>query len=300
MRHSQHFVDELSQRNEVSVGRMLSLSSIEPDPDQPRSMIGDLGDLVASIRSKGVLEPILVRRLSDEDRDGRDGAEEDGAIYRIISGERRYRASLQAGLLEIPAIEMEVTEQEALEIALIENLQRKDLTAFEEAEGYRALADQYGYTHEQIAEAVGKSRVVVTESFALLQMPERVREAVQALDVHSKSILLEVLKADDEDEMIRLLERVSTLGLNRRELREEVKQRREAAEKADGAPAARRKPPRRKPYTFRFRAPDKRYSLSLSFKQSEVDPSDLIRALESVIEELKGLDEEERQRILAG
>ena len=90
MRHSPHFVDELAQRNEVSIGRMIALSSIEPDPNQPRSQFGDLAELTQSIRDKGVLEPILVRRIAD-------GGDADGG-YRIISGERRYRASLEAGL----------------------------------------------------------------------------------------------------------------------------------------------------------------------------------------------------------
>ncbi len=84
-------------------------------------------------------------------------------LYRIISGERRFRASQEAGLYEVPVIEMDVSEQEALEIALIENLQRKDLTPFEEAEGYRLLAERHEYTHEEIASAVGKSRTVITE-----------------------------------------------------------------------------------------------------------------------------------------
>ena len=141
MRHDPHFVEELAARHETSLGRFIPLSAIEPDPNQPRSAMGDLSDLVSSIRDKGVLEPLLVRRQPEGSTKS----------FRIISGERRYRASLEAGLFEVPAIEMDVTDQEALEIALIENLQRKDLTPFEEAEGYRGLADQHGYTHEQIA-----------------------------------------------------------------------------------------------------------------------------------------------------
>ena len=125
MRTSSHFVEELTARSETPVGKMVPLSSIEPDPNQPRSTMGDLNELAASIRDKGVLEPILVRRIDDEN--GR-------SQLMIISGERRYRASMEAGLVEVPVIEMEVGEEEALEIALIENLQRKDLTPFEEAE----------------------------------------------------------------------------------------------------------------------------------------------------------------------
>ena len=111
-------------------------------------------------------------------------------------------------------------EEEALEIALVENLQRKDLTPFEEAEGYQSLADRHGYSHEQIAEAVGKSRTVVTEALSLLRMPPRARTAVQALGIQSRSTVLEVLKAArDEDEMVALLEQVAHGGLNRDDIR---------------------------------------------------------------------------------
>lgn len=270
MRHDTHFVEELTARHETPVGRMIPLSAIEADPHQPRSAMGDLDDLVASIREKGVLEPILVRP-----RPG--GAEEgpSGVLYRIISGERRYRASQEAGLYEVPAIEMEVTDEEALEIALIENLQRKDLTPFEEAEGYRLLAESHSYTHEEIAEAVGKSRTVVTESLSLLQMPPRVRDTVQALGITSKSLLLEVLKAGSESEMIELLEEVARRGLNRDDLRQRL--RRDKGGKSG----------RRKPYVFRFKDPDRTFSLSLSFRQSEVDKDDLIRALEQILTDLR-------------
>jgi ParB family chromosome partitioning protein len=196
-------------------------------------------------------------------------------LYRIVSGERRYRAAQEAGLYEVPAIEMDVSEEEALEIALIENLQRKDLTPFEEAEGYRSLAERHQYTHDEIAEAVGKSRTVITESLTLLQIPARVRETVQALGISSKSLLLEVLKGGDETEMIRLLEEVTRQGLNRDDLRRRLRNRDKG------------KPGRRKPYVFKFRSPDKTYSLSLAFRQSEVEKDDLIRALEQILLQLR-------------
>lgn len=282
MRHDNHFVEELTTRHDVPVGRMLALSALEPDPNQPRAAMGDLGDLVASIRERGVLEPILVRKVPPEELSEAPSGEKakrerrGGETFRIISGERRYRAAQEAGLYEVPVIEMDVTEQEALEIALIENLQRKDLTPFEEAEGYEALAETHGYTHEEIAEAVGKSRTVVTESMALLQMPPRVRDAVQALGITTKSLLLEVLKAGSEEEMIRLLEEVASHGLNRDDLRQRLRRRDRASSKK-----------RRKPYSFKFRAPDKSYTLNLTFRQSEVDHQDLIRALEQILSELR-------------
>jgi ParB family transcriptional regulator, chromosome partitioning protein len=134
MRHDTHFVDELTARHETPVGKMVPLSALEPDPEQPRTSMGDLDDLVASIRAKGVLEPILVRPLDPppEDQRGlRFEPKEAGGSFRIISGERRYRAAQEAGLYDVPVIVMEVSEEEAREISLIENLQRKDLTPFE-------------------------------------------------------------------------------------------------------------------------------------------------------------------------
>ncbi len=278
MRHDTHFVEELTARHETPVGKMIPLSAIEPDPKQPRSTMGDLDDLVASIRDKGILEPILVRSWPPPDGgiEAEAGSSGGGILYRIISGERRYRAAQEAGLYEVPAIEMEVTDEEALEIALIENLQRKDLTPFEEAEGYRMLAESHGYTHEEISESVGKSRTVVTESLSLLQMPARVRDTVQALGITSKSLLLEVLKAGSEEEMIDLLEEVARRGLNRDDLRQRLRR----GDKGG-------KSGRRKPYVFRFKAPDRTFSLSLSFRQSEVDQDDLIRALEQILTDLR-------------
>jgi ParB family chromosome partitioning protein len=145
MRHDSHFVEQLVRADELPVGRRIPIHLIEANPDQPRSTMGDLSGLTKSITDKGVLEPILVRPRDD----GR---------FTIISGERRFRAAIEAGLAEIPCIEMDVADNELLEIALIENLQRKDLSPFEEADGYRALQEKHAYTHEQIADAVGKSR----------------------------------------------------------------------------------------------------------------------------------------------
>lgn len=274
MRHDSHFVDELTARGEEeAIGKRVSLSAITPDPNQPRATMGDLAELAGSIRDKGVLEPILVRPIPDEVRLDPKASK---AQFMIISGERRYRAAMQAGLEEVPVIVMEVTAEEALEIALIENLQRKDLTPFEEAEGYKALADRFEYTHENISKAVGKSRTVVTESLALLAIPKRVREAAQALGIQTKSILLEILKADTEEEMIRLLEQVSRFGLSRDDVRKQTR----SDKTKDGTP-------RRKPYVYQFKPDDKSFSLSLKFRQSSVSRDELIGALESILKNLR-------------
>lgn len=276
MRHSAHFVDELAVRHEAPVGKMVPLSALEPNPGQPRSDVGDLEDLVQSIRDKGILEPILVRQASDDPR--QDVSTERSPRYQIVAGERRYRAALEVGLYEVPVIELQVSEEEALEIALIENLQRKDLTAFEEAEGYRALGELHGYTHEQIAKAVGRSRASVTETLGLLAIPAELRKTALALGIGAKSALIEIAKAGDSRRMKALLERASAHGLSRDDLRK-------AARERPGAGG------RRQPYTFKFRSPDKKYSLNLTFRQSTVEKSDLIRALEQILEEIRTAQE---------
>lgn len=274
MRHGSHFVEELTNRADNSIGRMVPLSAVIPDPDQPRSAMGDLSELVASILHVGVLEPILVRPLEkSEDAAANAGV---GQVYKIISGERRFRASMEAGLSEIPVIIMDVEEDQALEIALIENLQRKDLTPFEEAEGFRSLAERFGYTHEKISQTVGKSRTVVTESFALLQVPSVVREAANALGVNTKSILLELLKVESSEEMILLLEEVAGRGLSRDDLRRRLR----TDKKKDGTS-------RKRPYIFQYRPTDSSFRLSLKFRDSEVSQADVVVILKKILEEIE-------------
>ena len=275
MRHTPHFVDELaSGGSSTSIGRMVPLALLEPDPNQPRQAMGELDGLVASVRDKGVLEPILVRTIEREHPNGATRS-----VLQIISGERRFRAAQIAGLSEIPVVEMQVSDEEALEIALIENLQRKDLTPFEEAEGFRALADRYGYTHDEISEVAGKARSVITESMSLLRIPKAVRELAVSLGITSKSLLLELVKLESEAEMIDVLKRVASEGLTRDDLRG-------ALRKPRGGEAP-RKPGGLQPFVFKFKAPDKSYSLSLSFTRAEVDEDDLIAALESILANLK-------------
>lgn len=267
MRHEPHFVEELVARHEVAVGKVVPLSAIEPNPDQPRKDFGDLSDLVSSVRSKGVLEPLLVRRKPDGS---------DGKLYRIVAGERRYRASVQAGLFEVPIVELEVTDEEALEIALIENLQRKDLTAFEEADGYQNLAAVFGYTHEQLAEVVGKSRSTITETLGILAIPAPIRAGLPA--GLSRSVLLELARAKSPDALQELVQELGDgTSANRDDLRLARKQ---------GRPSE-----RRKPYVFKFRSADRSYSMALQFRQSTVDRVDLIRALESILTDLKKADQ---------
>src|SRR6187399_2297764 len=126
MRHDAHYVEELSQHRPTQVGRMIPVDKLDPNPEQPRVEFGDLTELTASIQEKGVLEPLLVKPRGP-------------GAWMIIAGERRWRAANLAGLTEVPCIEMDLDEQSIAEIALIENLQRKDLTIWEEADALAAL-----------------------------------------------------------------------------------------------------------------------------------------------------------------
>src|ERR1700693_206657 len=188
MRHDSHFVDALSTRFGASLGRWIPLEEIETNPEQPRTSVGDLKELAKSIEAKGVLEPLLVRPMGD----GR---------YRIIAGERRFRAAMEAGLTEVPCIQLGVPENEVIEIALIENLHRKDLHPFEEAEGYASLQTRFAYTQQQVAEAVGKSRVTITEALSLLQIPGPLRAECRRADIDARSVLLQVARLGDESKM---------------------------------------------------------------------------------------------------
>ena len=141
----------------------LNISEIEPNKDQPRMDFDDesLAELAESISKHGILQPLLVRPLLY-------------GGYQIVAGERRYRASRMAGLTEVPVVIRELDDKETMEIALIENLQRENLTPVEEAKGYKTLMDTYGFTQEQVSESVGKSRSAVANSLRLLNLPEEV------------------------------------------------------------------------------------------------------------------------------
>src|SRR4029079_15959651 len=134
MRHDEHYVDALAASAGGPTGRLVPIDQVDPNPHQPRQVMGDLSELIASIGEKGILEPLVVRPRGDR--------------FQIGAGERRYQAAVQAGLRELPVVVRDVDDTEVIELALIENLQRKDLTPFEESEAMYGLAEQCGYTHE--------------------------------------------------------------------------------------------------------------------------------------------------------
>ena len=259
MRHDSHFVEALSSRFGASLGRWIPLDEIETNPDQPRTSVGDLRELVRSIEAKGVLEPLLVRPIGD----GR---------YRIIAGERRFRAAMEAGLTEVPCIEFDVPENEVIELALIENLHRKDLHPFEEAEGYSGLAERYGYTQQQIADAVGKSRVSVTEALSLLDIPEDIREECRRADIGARSVLLAIGRLKDPDAMREAIAQAAS-GSTRDDLRARKK------EEAGGR--------RQRRFAFVYKPKGGPFKLNLSFQKSRVEKTELIDTLRQIIKQLE-------------
>jgi ParB family chromosome partitioning protein len=283
MRHDKHFVDELTNHAVTGVGQMIAVELIETNREQPRSAIGDLTDLAASIRRHGVLEPLLVRRLP-------------GTLkFQLIAGERRFHAAIDAGLSELPCIEMAVTDGEALELALIENLQRKDLTPFEEAEGYHALAEKYQYSHEDVAAAVGKARSSVTEALRLLDIPPAIRDLCRHADITAKSLLLLVAKAPSIEEMERLVQEIAEKTLDRDAARYISRQSRDAAVAPGGAVEqesdnpdvqATHQPFHPKRIRFRVTA-DAPVHLSLSLRRPDVSREQVISTLEGLLAQLR-------------
>jgi ParB family chromosome partitioning protein len=144
------------------------ITQIQPNPQQPRSIMSSeaLEELAVSIREHGIIQPLIVSKNPNDEK------------YTLVAGERRWHAAEIAGLSIVPVIERNVTEQDQLEIALVENLQRADLSPLEMAEAYRTMADNFSMTHEQIAERVGKSRTSVTNTLRLLNLPDEVKRAL--------------------------------------------------------------------------------------------------------------------------
>src|SRR3984957_18006536 len=262
MRHDAHYVETLTSYSGASIGRMIPIDKIRPNPDQPRKHIGDVRELADSIRQKGVLEPLLVRYMPRED------------VYHIISGERRYHASQAAGLHELPCIEKIADDAETLELALIENLQRKDLTAFEEADGLQRLADQFDYTHDDIAKKIGRARSSVTETLSLRVIPAEVRKGCIESGVTSKSLLLQVARQPNEKKMREMAHRIAQGGRTRDEARR--------TRQEDSAPD-----PRPQPFLFDYQSGDGAFHLRLQFRKSHVSREELAAALRSALREVE-------------
>ena len=204
------FLDNAVEETQSSAVR-LSINEITPNRAQPRKIFDEdaLAELAASIAAHGVLQPLLVRPLAD-------------GSYQLIAGERRWRASRMAGLTEVPVVIREMSDSEAMELALVENLQREDLNPIEEAMGFRLLMDTYALTQEQAAERVGKSRPAVANALRLLALPQEVLSLVEtgALSAgHARTLLA----LPEKEDVIALAQEIVRDGLSVRETERRVK-----------------------------------------------------------------------------
>ncbi len=275
MRHDSHYVEEFAKNPSRSVGKIIAINQIEPNPDQPRVEIGDLTELSDSIKQKGVLEPILVKPIGD-------------GTWMIIAGERRWRAANLAGLREVPCIELDIDEKSIAEIALIENLQRKDLNVWEEADGLAFLGSRYGYTHEDIAKKIGKSRSTVTESFAISGLPESIREKCRQAGINAKSMLLEIARQFDEKAMHSFLDDIGNVESNPKKklIRKETKSKiTSKSKKIMSAPANESK------NAFEYIAVNQDFRLEISFIKSDpFQKRDVLKALKETFDKTKAED----------
>jgi ParB family chromosome partitioning protein len=188
-------LDALIPRATIGL-REVPVGDIRPNPWQPRTHFDeqDLQELAQSIREHGVLQPVLVSQLPD-------------GSFQLITGERRWRAVQLAGMPTVPAMVKEATPQASLEMALVENIQRRDLNPLEEAHAYRQLLDEHGLTQDKLAQRIGKSRVAVTNTLRLLHLPEEVRQALadgSITEGHARAILM----CTGDAQRLRLLARV--------------------------------------------------------------------------------------------
>ena len=204
------FLDNAIDESAGSVSR-LPINEIEPNRDQPRKTFDEeaLGELSKSIADHGVIQPLLVRPMTD-------------GSYQLIAGERRWRASRMAGLTEVPVVIREMSDSEAMELALVENLQREDLNPIEEARGFQLLMETYALTQEQAASRVGKSRPAVANAMRLLLLPDDVLQMVET-GVLSAGHARALLGLPQSEDMVALAKLIVEKGLSVRETERMVK-----------------------------------------------------------------------------
>ena len=196
----------MNNTNDIQVKKTLRTSEIEPNRDQPRKVFSDeaIAALADSIREYGVLQPILVRPLGT-------------GMYQIVAGERRWRAARMLGLDEVPVNIKELSDLEAMQIAIVENLQRENLNPLEEASGYSELIEKFGMTQEKVAKLVGRSRSAVANAVRLLTLPESVQKMVESGDLsagHARALLA----FDDEELLIATAQKAAGGGLTVRQV----------------------------------------------------------------------------------
>ncbi len=275
MRHDSHYVEEFAKTPNRSVGKIILINQIEPNPEQPRVEIGDLSELSSSIKQNGVLEPLLVKPNGD-------------GTWMIIAGERRWRAANLAGLREVPCIELDIDEKSIAEIALVENLQRKDLNIWEEADGLASLASRFGYTHEEIAKKIGKSRTTVTESFAIAGLPDSIRKKCRQANINAKSTLLEIARQFDEKAMHNFLDNIKNQSLNHQEVRQHAATDKKLKDKflSENKKSFTIKKPSKN--TFQYLSIEKDFSLEISFYKSQhYQKRDVLKALKEAFDKTR-------------
>ena len=196
--------------NEAAVDFMVPISKVEPDREQPRKFFNEdaLQELAESIKQYGVFQPLLVQKEKD--------------YYKIIAGERRWRAAKIAGLKEIPVIVKELSDQEIAEIQLIENIQREDLNPIEIAEGYRQLIDKYGFTQDELAEKISKSRTAITNTLRLLKLDERVRQMIVD-ELISTGHARAILSIEDSDKQYEFAQKIFDEKMSVRDVEKAIK-----------------------------------------------------------------------------
>ncbi len=273
MRHDSHYVEELT-RNYRSIGKTLPIDKLIPNPEQPRVEIGDLSELSDSIRQKGILEPILVK------------PDKQNGIWMIIAGERRWRAATLAGLEEVPCIELDLDDKSIAEIALIENLQRKDLTIWEVADGLAFLSQKFNYTHEEIARQIGKSRTTVTESLTIAGLPESIRQKCRQANINAKSVLLEIARQFDEAAMHRFVENISVENLTRKEVRQKARPTHEKQKPVSNSDLS--KPKSAVKNIFKFSSAENKFTLEIRFhEERDFNDKNVLRALKEAFDRIK-------------
>lgn len=270
-RHDSHYVEDL-MHSYRSIGKVIAVDQITPNPEQPRVEFGDLAELTASIKEKGVLEPLLVKPKGKGE-------------WMIIAGERRWRAANLAGLTEVPCIEMDLDEQSIAEIALIENLQRKDLTIWEEADALAALSQRFGYTQEDIAKKISKSRTTVTELLTVASIPADIRAMCIDKKVTAKSSLLEVARQFDEKEMVNFLNRIDGSGpVGREKVRKMARPDKQEASNKTSALT----PVEPHPNTFAYRSGTGEFEIEVRFKKaSDHSRRGVLKALKETFDNVK-------------
>lgn len=199
---------------------LVETEKILPNPDQPRKFFDQekLDELAASIKERGVLQPVIIR------------TGEDGQVF-LVAGERRWRAAKMAGAERMPCI---FTKGNPAEIALIENLQRDDLKPIEESEALARMVEEYSYTHEQLAQVIGKARSTITETLTLNALPEEIKEECRGTNQYSRRLLLEIAKQKDKRRMIAIFNRVKKSTLTSDEVREITRNQVRATRRKEG------------------------------------------------------------------